>query len=131
MRSVIIDGPDSWSQTLQDEGLIENFVGLDFADAETVYERCLTVISDIKQVRRKEFDQADPEAEASQVYACYFGWAWRHQRECSPKRSPGVAVAVDWVSLECCLPDIATVKLAGRLSTSLGQGLCHTDCNAP
>ena len=50
MRSVIIDGPDSWSQTLQDEGLIENFVGLDFADAETVYERCLTAISDVKQV---------------------------------------------------------------------------------
>eukprot|EP00891_Asterochloris_glomerata_P006828 jgi/Astpho2/6828/Aster-06504 len=49
VRSVIIDGPDSWSQTLQDEGLIENFVGLDFADAETVYERCLTAISDVKQ----------------------------------------------------------------------------------
>lgn len=55
VRSVIIDGPDSWSQTLQDEGLIENFVGLDFADAETVYERCLTAISDVKQVRGNAF----------------------------------------------------------------------------
>ena len=50
MRSVIIDGPDSWSQTLKPEGTIEKFVGLDFSDADTVFDRCLEAINKIKKV---------------------------------------------------------------------------------
>lgn len=44
VRSIIIDGPDSWSQTLVDEGIAEKFYGLDFSDADTVFERCVEVI---------------------------------------------------------------------------------------
>ena len=50
MRSVIIDGPDSWSQSLKTEGIIEKFVGLDFSDADTVFDRCLDAINKIKKV---------------------------------------------------------------------------------
>ena len=51
MRSVVIDGPDSWSQSLKDEGMIEKFIGLDFSDTDTVFDRCLEVLSSIKKVR--------------------------------------------------------------------------------
>lgn len=50
VRSVIIDGPDSWSQTLQQEGIIERFIGLDFSDADTVFERCLEAIKKAQTV---------------------------------------------------------------------------------
>ena len=50
MRSVVLDGPDSWAQTMAAEGLIEKFVGLDFADADTVYNRCVDAIQSIKKV---------------------------------------------------------------------------------
>lgn len=51
MRSVIIDGPDSWSQNLVKEGMVEQFMGIDFADADTIFDRCLAAINKIKQVR--------------------------------------------------------------------------------
>lgn len=51
MRSVIIDGPDSWSQSLEKEGIIERFIGLDFSDAETVFERSLEAVKKAKAVR--------------------------------------------------------------------------------
>ncbi len=50
VRSVVLDGPDSWAQTMAAEGLIEKFVGLDFADADTVYNRCVDAIQSIKKV---------------------------------------------------------------------------------
>ena len=50
MRSVVLDGPDSWAQTMAADGIIESFVGLDFTDAETVFERCVTAINSIKKV---------------------------------------------------------------------------------
>lgn len=50
---MVIDGPDSWSQSLKNEGMIEKFVGLDFSDADTVFERCLEVLSNIKKVRNR------------------------------------------------------------------------------
>ncbi len=50
VRSVVLDGPDSWAQTMATEGLIEKFVGLDFADADTVYNRCVDAIQSIKKV---------------------------------------------------------------------------------
>ena len=49
MRTVIIDGPDSWCQTLQEEKLAEQFVGIDFSDAETVFDRCLAAVKKIKK----------------------------------------------------------------------------------
>ena len=50
VRSVVLDGPDSWAQTMVAEGLVEKFVGLDFADAETVFDRCFVAIQAIKKV---------------------------------------------------------------------------------
>ena len=53
VRSVIIDGPDSWSQSMVKEGLVERFVGIDFSDADTIYDRCLAAINEVKQVRAR------------------------------------------------------------------------------
>ena len=50
VRSVIIDGPDSWSQSMVKEGMVERFVGIDFSDADTIFDRCLAAINKIKQV---------------------------------------------------------------------------------
>lgn len=49
IRTVIIDGPDSWCQTLQDDKLAEKFVGIDFSDAESVFDRCLAAVKKIKK----------------------------------------------------------------------------------
>jgi len=40
----VIDGPESWSQTMEAEGIIEKFIGVDFSDADTVFQQCLTAI---------------------------------------------------------------------------------------
>lgn len=50
VRSVVLDGPDSWAQTMATDGIIEEFVGLDFTDADTVFDRCVTAINAIKKV---------------------------------------------------------------------------------
>ena len=55
VRSVIIDGPDSWSKTMQEEGVIERFIGLDMTDAETVFDRCLEGMIKVK----KDFGELD------------------------------------------------------------------------
>jgi carnosine synthase len=47
VRIVIIDGPDSWSQTLVEEGVIENFVGLDMSDPTAVFKEALGILKDI------------------------------------------------------------------------------------
>ncbi|KXZ47333.1 hypothetical protein GPECTOR_36g58 [Gonium pectorale] len=44
VRSVVLDGPDSWVKLLEKEGIIEKFVPIDFTDAETVYDRCLAAL---------------------------------------------------------------------------------------
>ncbi|KAK9812604.1 hypothetical protein WJX72_000445 [[Myrmecia] bisecta] len=49
VRSVIIDGPDSWCQMLEQEKIIEKFVPLDFSDAETVFDRCCQALNQIKK----------------------------------------------------------------------------------
>lgn len=41
VRSVVIDGHDSWSEQLVADGLIEDFVGLDFSAADTLFDRLL------------------------------------------------------------------------------------------
>eukprot|EP00775_Hariotina_reticulata_P008874 gene8874-9052_t len=48
VRSIILDGPDSWSQTLVGEGLVEQFVPIDFADAGTVVDRCMVELIKIR-----------------------------------------------------------------------------------
>lgn len=50
VRTVIIDGPDSWAQSLKTDATIEKFVGLDFSDADTVFERCMEAINKVKKV---------------------------------------------------------------------------------
>ena len=55
VRTVIIDGPDSWSQTLQDEKMIEKFIGIDFSDADTVFDKCLAAVKKVKKVKRLLF----------------------------------------------------------------------------
>ena len=59
MRSVVLDGPDSWAQTMVTEGIIEKFVGLDFSDADTVFERCVTAINAMKKVRLAPVSHAE------------------------------------------------------------------------
>lgn len=41
LRSVVIDGPDSWSASLVADGLIEKFVAVDFMDTATIFDRVL------------------------------------------------------------------------------------------
>ena len=41
VRSVVVDGPDSWSEQLVADGLAEDFVALDFGDADTLFNRLL------------------------------------------------------------------------------------------
>jgi carnosine synthase len=55
VRSVIVDGPDSWSKSLVSEGIIENFISLDMSDAETVFDRALVAI----QKLRKDLGELD------------------------------------------------------------------------
>lgn len=55
VRTVVIDGPDSWSKEMVAEGVIERFVGLDMSDVETVFDRCLEAINTTK----KEFGELD------------------------------------------------------------------------
>lgn len=55
VRSVIIDGPDSWSRMMQEEGVIEKFIGLDMSDADTVFDRCLEAMKKV----RKEIGELD------------------------------------------------------------------------
>lgn len=51
VKSIILDGPDSWAQSLQEDGKIEQFVGIDFSDSESAFERCVSAIHKIKSVR--------------------------------------------------------------------------------
>lgn len=45
LRCVVIDGPDSWSKGLLADGLIEKFIGIDFSDTDTLFERVLDACS--------------------------------------------------------------------------------------
>ncbi|KIZ02970.1 ATP-grasp domain containing 1 [Monoraphidium neglectum] len=38
----------SWSRTLVDEGLAEKFIPIDFAEADTVLDRCLEALTDVR-----------------------------------------------------------------------------------
>ena len=92
MRSVILDGPDSWSQTLVAEGIAERFVPIDFSDPDSVFERCVAAIQAARKVRLSKSRPAGPgkcletlagpEAKPG-VRAC---WSCRLLR---PQRRPG------------------------------------------
>ena len=49
VRSVVVDGPDSWSRTMQEEGVIERFIGMDMSDADSVFDRCLEAMKKVKK----------------------------------------------------------------------------------
>jgi carnosine synthase len=49
VRSVVLDGPDSWAQALAADGVIERFVPLDFSDADAVFDNALAAIAAAKK----------------------------------------------------------------------------------
>ena len=55
VRSVVVDGPDSWSKSLVAENVIEKFIPLDMSDAETLFDRAM---DEIKKAR-KELGELD------------------------------------------------------------------------
>ncbi|EFJ50268.1 hypothetical protein VOLCADRAFT_89214 [Volvox carteri f. nagariensis] len=48
LRTVVLDGPDSWVRLLEKDGIIEKFVPIDFTDVDTVFDRCLQAIKDVR-----------------------------------------------------------------------------------
>ena len=48
VRSVILDGADSWSQSLVEDGLAEKFIAIDFADTETLFDRVLDACKKVR-----------------------------------------------------------------------------------
>lgn len=56
VRSVMIDGPESWSRILEDEGVLEKFVPFDWSDNDTVFDRCLEACKRVEQVRTHSFE---------------------------------------------------------------------------
>jgi len=49
VKIVIVDGPDSWAQTLVDEGVIEKFIPLDMTDAANVFAKALCIVESIDE----------------------------------------------------------------------------------
>ncbi len=43
VKAVVLDAPDSWAQLMEGEGVISQFVPIDFSDAENVFDHCLEV----------------------------------------------------------------------------------------
>ena len=50
MRSVVLDGPDSWAQSLLETKQIDKFVPVDFTDAESAFDRCVAALKKVKTV---------------------------------------------------------------------------------
>ncbi|GLC35522.1 hypothetical protein PLESTB_000198500 [Pleodorina starrii] len=48
LRTVVLDGPDSWVRLLEKEGIVEKFVPIDFTDVDTVFDRCLQAIKEVR-----------------------------------------------------------------------------------
>ena len=49
VRSIVLDGPDSWAQTLVGEGIVERFVPVDFSDADGVLDAALAALATAKR----------------------------------------------------------------------------------
>eukprot|EP00884_Botryococcus_braunii_P015539 jgi/Botrbrau1/2669/Bobra.0203s0016.1 len=56
VKSIVLDGPDSWAQTMVDDGTIQKFIAIDFEDSGAVFDRCLEAI---KRVIHEEGIQID------------------------------------------------------------------------
>lgn len=50
VKAVVLDGPDSWAQLLQAEGIISRFIPIDFSDAEHAFDNCLKAIRGVGTV---------------------------------------------------------------------------------
>lgn len=51
VRMIMIDGPECWARSLEAEGILERYIGLDFSEPDTVFDRCIEVIKGIRKVR--------------------------------------------------------------------------------
>ncbi|KDD77179.1 ATP-grasp domain-containing protein [Helicosporidium sp. ATCC 50920] len=49
VRSVLIEGPDSWARELEREGVIERFIGIDMTESETLFDRIVEAIEGVKR----------------------------------------------------------------------------------
>ncbi|WIA35729.1 hypothetical protein OEZ86_004131 [Tetradesmus obliquus] len=49
VRCVILDGPENWSATLVKEGLAERYIPIDFAEVDTVFDRCLAALVGMRE----------------------------------------------------------------------------------
>eukprot|EP01025_Chloroclados_australasicus_P044037 TRINITY_DN4742_c0_g2_i2.p1 TRINITY_DN4742_c0_g2~~TRINITY_DN4742_c0_g2_i2.p1 ORF type:complete len:618 (-),score=74.57 TRINITY_DN4742_c0_g2_i2:416-2269(-) len=48
VRCIVIDGPDSWSQHLAKDNIIDKFIPLNMTDVDTLFERCLKAIKKVQ-----------------------------------------------------------------------------------
>lgn len=102
VRSVIIDGPDSWSQSMVNEGLVERFVGIDFSDADTIYDRCLAAIIKVKQVRARTAAQLQGlDGSACNPATARPGLICRASACRTLGRSTGSAPSAKWLCRSC------------------------------
>lgn len=73
VKAVIIDGPDSWSQQLVADGLAVDFIGVDFGEADTLFDRlmetcrkvCPRCASAVAVLARSHADQSCHESQAA------------------------------------------------------------------
>ena len=75
VRSVILDGPDSWAQSLLETKQIEKFVPVDFTDADSAFDRCVAALKKVKSVR----GSTQRHGFVSLRHCCW----WRAQRSAS------------------------------------------------
>lgn len=50
VRMIMIDGPECWARALEQEGIVERYIDLDFSEPDAVFDRCLVVIKSIRKV---------------------------------------------------------------------------------
>ena len=56
VRSIVVDGPDSWAIEMERDGTIEKFVPLDMSESDTVLERCLEAIKEARAALGGDLD---------------------------------------------------------------------------
>eukprot|EP00798_Chlamydomonas_sp_ICE-L_P025943 gene25943-11622_t len=62
VKSIVLDGPDSWCQLLEQEGVIEKFLPIDFSEADTVLDRCYELLEKegtVEKLLPIDFSEAD------------------------------------------------------------------------
>lgn len=48
VRTVVVDGPDSWAKDMVEEGIAEKFIAVDMRDADSVFDRTLAAIKEME-----------------------------------------------------------------------------------